>query len=126
MGKDRIKKFAGSILFGKADKAYEKKKGEIVSYIEKEKKDSDKTTMEIIETFAEESQEEAYWIWLMYVLDMGLKLDEENYESAYFTGKCIGCENVFSFTEGDKEKGDVKCDACGKTYTQEDMLAYDG
>ncbi len=126
MGKGRIKKFAGGFLFRMADKAYEKEKREIVGYIEKEKNDTDKTTLEIIETFAEDNDEEAYWLWLMYALDMGLKFDKENYENAYFTGKCIGCDNVFSFTEADKEKEDVGCDSCGRTYTQEDMLAYDG
>ncbi len=121
MGKSRIKKFAGNFLFKMADKGYKKKKVEIVSSIEKEKKDTGKTTMEIIETFADSNNEDAYWIWLIYTLDMELKLDPENYEDPLFSGRCIGCEDVFTFTESDKERGEVECDNCGKTYSQEDM-----
>jgi len=61
----------------------------------------------------------------MYVLDMELKIDEKTYENSYFSGKCTDCKNIFTFTETQKDKENVKCEGCGQTYTQEDMEAYE-
>lgn len=124
MGKDRIKKFAGNFLFRMAEKGYKKKKREIVDSIEKERNETDKTTMEIIETFAENNKEDAYWVWLIYNLDMGIELDTENYEDPIFSGRCMGCGEVFTFTENDKKEGNVKCVNCEKTYSRNDIFAH--
>ena len=122
MGKSRIKKFAGDLLFKKANKSFEKKKKEIVSYIEEEKKKNEKTLPDIIDTIAEDHREDAYWVWLMYILDMKIDVDQKNYEDPTFSGVCTGCDDVFTFTERDKESDDVKCEECGQTYHLEDML----
>ncbi len=125
MGNNRLKKVAGNFLFKKANKSYEKRKADIIGHIEEEKKNTDKTELDIIYNIAKEKKEDAYWIWLMYVLDMELKIDEKTYENSYFSGKCNDCKNIFTFTEMQKEKEDVKCEGCGKTYSENDMLAHE-
>jgi len=126
MGKSRIKKFAGNFLFRKVNKGFEKKKREINSYIKEEKEKNEKTLLEIIDTIADDHREDAYWIWLMYILDMNIDVDQKNYEDPTFSGTCTDCDDVFTFTERDKESGDVKCEECGRTYSQEDMLVRYG
>ncbi len=125
MGNNRLKKVTGNFLFKKANKSYEKRKSDVFSSIEEEKKSNEKTTLEIIENLADNKKEDTYWIWLMYVLDMELKIDKETYDNSYFSGKCTNCKNIFTFTEIEKEQEDVKCEGCGQTYTQNDMLKHD-
>ncbi len=122
MSKKGLKNFPGEFLFKKANKAYEKKKAQIIAYIEEEKKNSDKSTLEIIDNIAKKDKEDSYWIWLIYVLDLELKIDEKTYENSYFSGRCIDCKHIFTFTETQKDREEVKCDNCQRTYTPDDML----
>ena len=55
---------------------------------------------------------------------MKIDVDQKNYEEATFSGTCIGCDDVFTFTEKDKDSGDVKCEECGQTYSQEEIVMY--
>lgn len=120
MARNRLHELTGNFLFKKANKSYEKRKDDIIKMIDKER-EAGRDLEDIIDSMALKKKEDTYWIWLMYVLDMKLELDDDNFESCHFSGKCIKCKNIFKFTETDKDKEKVKCENCGKTYTREDM-----
>jgi len=121
-------------FFKKARKDFEKGKKEIIQGIEDEKGKSGKSTLEVIDTLADENKEDKYWLWLMYTIDLNMEGKKEKIKEkkrfsnekyverfSHFSGTCKKCDNEFTFSEEDKDRGDVECDECGQTYKESDM-----
>ena len=123
-------------FFKKARKDFEKGKREIIQGIEDEKGKSGKSTLEIIDTFADENKEDKYWLWLMYTIDLNMEGKKEKIKEkkrfsnekyverfSHFSGTCKKCDNEFTFSEEDKDRGNIECDECGQTYKESDMTS---